>query len=91
MSALRTIRKDRVTHVALERRSGYVLLCQPDGLPGQVGVFGWSGDAWSFVLSPGSCSACADALSAEATESGWRASSETSAARLRAVPDRGNG
>ena len=65
MAPLRTIRKDGVQHVALERRSGYVLLCRPNGLPGEVGVFGWSEDPRSFALSPSSCSLCAEALASD--------------------------
>jgi hypothetical protein len=61
-SRLRTIRKGGITHVALERRSGYVLLCRPNGIPGEVGLFGWSRDARSFALWPSSCPLCAEAL-----------------------------
>jgi hypothetical protein len=61
-SRLRTIRKSGITHVALERRSDYVLLCRPDGFPGEIGLFGWSDDSWLFVLSPSSCRLCAEAL-----------------------------
>ncbi len=70
-SRLRTIRKGGITHVALERRSGYVLLCRPNGIPGEVGLFGWSRDTRSFVLLPSSCLLCTEAL-AEGTSAETR-------------------
>lgn len=65
MSRLRTLRKDGVTHVARESRSGYVLLCRSDGVPGEIGVFGWS-EELAFTLSPGACARCIEALSPDA-------------------------
>ena len=61
---LRTVRQDGVTHVALERHSGYVLLCRPDGIPGETGVFGWA-DPSAFVRSRVPCARCAEAVAAE--------------------------